>query len=81
MSVQEKRQCVDVWLDDPLVIVAQAGIKPNGIGRGVQKIKLWLTDPLIIEAHVFVPPENTRIVRLDNPPAQSNSDRDNTGET
>ena len=31
-----------------------------------EKVVLWLTDALVIEAPVFVPPENARIVPVDN---------------
>lgn len=46
-----------------------------------EKVIVWLSDPLIIEAQVFVPPENTRIAQVDNPPSLSRHDVDTAKET
>ena len=58
------------------------GTKPaRGTKPVPAKVILWLTDPLVIELPIFVPPENARIVPVDNRAVQSNSDQDNAAET
>ena len=68
----EKRQCVDVWLTNPLVIEAHGGGVHAPKDKNVQKVRIWLTNPLIIEAKAVLPPENTRIVQICNQPELNN---------